>query len=391
MMKAWGSGDEKVVSKNFELLFNAARSEDQARDAELPRRWQSKSTLGSGVGGPLFKKFQPHLTESVPQVGDLHPVTPGSVIVASVGSRAQLPHPDVATHPEALPPDSRDISGCHLSNLLCLSEGYQVVVQAWTALCEAGAVRRDTIQLQRGDMLLMVATSRHHGLPALPPNAKDGLQAALFNLWTPDPRQRHHQPNTTHLDPIPPKEALDVAGDLSSRDFPSVDQALWVGKGVVGSVGLWEGGAAQALFADAPEAVPAGPPTCPFHPTFPSSSAPNSDLTVMEVAEQCMLFFVGSVHQIEICNGDSVDAESEIHFAMSGVAPPVRPTTLWHLVNTAPTWRLPRCAKAGAWSITCPCDCKVCLLVCLLCFFGKLDEIQVKFVRNSSEFRTNFT
>ena len=66
MMMAWGSGDDKIVSKNFELFFNAARSEDQARDAELPRRWQSKSTLGSGVGGPLFRKFQPHVTESVP-------------------------------------------------------------------------------------------------------------------------------------------------------------------------------------------------------------------------------------------------------------------------------------------------------------------------------------
>ena len=32
VMKAWGSGDEKVVAKNFELLFNAARSEDQAKD-----------------------------------------------------------------------------------------------------------------------------------------------------------------------------------------------------------------------------------------------------------------------------------------------------------------------------------------------------------------------
>ena len=80
VMKAWGSGDEKVVSKNFELLFNASRSENQARHLELP--------LGTGVGGPLFKKFHPHLTESVPQVGDLHPVTPGSVIVATVGSGA---------------------------------------------------------------------------------------------------------------------------------------------------------------------------------------------------------------------------------------------------------------------------------------------------------------
>ena len=92
VMKAWGSGDEKVVAKNFELLFNAGRSEDQARDPALPRRWQSKSSLGSGVGGPLFKESHPPLTESAPQVGDLHPVMMRSVIVASLGSRAQLPH-----------------------------------------------------------------------------------------------------------------------------------------------------------------------------------------------------------------------------------------------------------------------------------------------------------
>ena len=35
VMKAWGTGDEKVVAKNFELLFNAARSEEQAKDPAL--------------------------------------------------------------------------------------------------------------------------------------------------------------------------------------------------------------------------------------------------------------------------------------------------------------------------------------------------------------------
>ena len=133
VMKASGSGGEKVVAQNFELLFNAALSEDQAKDPELARRWQSKRNLGSGVRGPLFKKFHPHLTESVPGVGDLHPMTPGSVIVASVGSGPQLPHTDVATHPEVLPPNSRDISGCHLNSFLCVSEDYQVAVQAGTA------------------------------------------------------------------------------------------------------------------------------------------------------------------------------------------------------------------------------------------------------------------
>ena len=205
VMKAWGGGDEKVVAKNFELLFNAARSEDQAKDPELHRRWQSKSNLGSGVGGPLFKKFHPHLTESVPGVGDLHPMTPGSVIVASVGSGPQLPHTDVDTHPEVLPSNSRDILGCHLSSLLCLSEDYQLAVQAGTALGEAGEARWDTVELHRGGMVLMVATSRHHRLPALP-DFKDGLQGALFHLWTPDPRHKHQQPNTTHPDATPPPQ-----------------------------------------------------------------------------------------------------------------------------------------------------------------------------------------
>ena len=150
---------------------------------------------------------------------------PGSVIVASVGSGPQLSHTDVATHPEVLPPHDREVGGCHLSSFLCLSEDYQVAVQAGTALGEAGEARWDTVELHPGDMLLMVATSRHHGLPALP-DSKDGLQGALFNLWTPDPRHKHHQANTTHLDAIPPKEALDVARDLSSWDRPRVDQVF---------------------------------------------------------------------------------------------------------------------------------------------------------------------
>ena len=170
-------------------------------------------------------------------------------------------------------------------------------------------------------MLLMVATSRHHGLPALP-DSKDWLHGVFFNLWTPGPGTATTSPTPRTWSPHPPQEALAVDGDLSGWDFPSVDQVLWVGKGVVGRVGLWKGGAAQALFPDAPEAVPAGPPTCSFHPTFLSRSVPSSDLAVMEIAEQSMLLFVGSVPQIEICKGDNVDAESEIHFAMLGVAPP---------------------------------------------------------------------
>ena len=160
-------------------------------------------------------------------------MTPGSVIVASVGSGAQLPHTDVATHPEVLFPDSRDISGCHLSSFLCLLEDYQVAVKAGTALREAGQARWDTIQLQRGGMLLMVATSRHHGLPALP-DSKDGLQGAFFNLWTPDPRHRHHQPNTTHLDPPPPKRPWPLLGICPAGTSPAWTRCCGWGRGWLG-------------------------------------------------------------------------------------------------------------------------------------------------------------
>ena len=87
------------------------------------------------------------------------------------------------------------------------------------------------------------------------------------------------------------------------------------GPGVEGGEGGgWEGGVVgggccRGDLRRPPQTVPAGPPTCPFHPTFLSRSAPASDLAIIEVGEQCMLFFVGSVHELEVCKGDNVDAD----------------------------------------------------------------------------------
>ena len=101
-----------------------------------------------------------------------------------------------------------------------------------------------------------------------------------------------------------------------------MDQVLWVGKGMIQRPGLWEGGAAQALFNDTPEVFPASPPTCPSHPTFLPRSVAGTDLAVMEIAERSPLVNVGNVHQIQMCKGDNVDAESKIHFAISWRCPP---------------------------------------------------------------------
>ena len=128
------------------------------------------------------------------------------------------------------------------------------------------------------------------------PTPRIGCRGLFLTCGSPTPGTATTSPTPRTWTPPPPQEALAVAGDLCSWDLPSVDQVLWVGKGVVGTVELWEGDAAQALFADAPEALPAGPPTCPFHPTFLSRSAPSSGLAVVEIAKQNRLFFVGSVH-----------------------------------------------------------------------------------------------
>ena len=39
-----------------------------------------------------------------------------------------------------------------------------------------------------------------------------------------------------------------------------MDPVLWLGKGAVGRVGLWEGDAAKALITDAPEVASSGRP-----------------------------------------------------------------------------------------------------------------------------------
>ena len=78
-----------------------------------------------------------------------------------------------------------------------------------------------------------------------------------------------------------------------------------------GEGGGWEGGVVAGECCPGrlrrPSRGGAGrPPTCPFHPTFLSRPAPASDLAVIEVGEQCTLFFVGSVHQQQVCKGDYI-------------------------------------------------------------------------------------
>ena len=240
-----------------------------------------------------------------------------------------------------------------------------MAVHAGTALGEAGEARWDTIQLQRGDMLLMAATAATMGcLPS--PTPRMGCRGLFLTCGPPTAHTNTTSPTPHTWSPAPPRSPSTLLGIYPARTSPAWTRCCGWGRGRLGGWGCGRGllPRPSSPIPQSPSRPP--PPTCPFHPTFLSRSGPASDLAVIEVGEQCMLFFVGSVHQPEVCKGDNADAESEIHFAMTGIALPGRPTTLWHLANTAPAWRSPKCAKYRAWAITCPCECKVCLLVCLL-------------------------
>ena len=130
-------------------------------------------------------------------------------------------------------------------------------------------------------MLLMVATSRHHGMPALP-GTQDWLQGALFNLWTPEAKHRHHPPTTTHLDPPPPSRPwplLGISPAGRAQRGPSV---------VGGERGSWEdgivgGGRCPCPLRRHPRRGPGLPPNLPLPLHLPPRSAPATDLAVMEV------------------------------------------------------------------------------------------------------------
>ena len=335
--------------------------------------------------GGLFKKFHPPFVESVPKVGDLHPMMPGSVIVASVGSGPQLPHTDIATHPEPPPPYGRNISGCHLSSFLCLSEEYQVRVQAGTALGEAAEVRWDTIELQRGDMLLMVATSRHHGMLALP-GARDGLQGAFLTCGSPTPSTATTNPTPPTSIPLPPLKPWPLLVTYPAGTAPTWTRCRGWGKGPLGGWVCGKGMLPRPCLLTPPRCPRRPPPRAPTTPpTFLSCFAPADVLAMLEVAEHSVLFFAGLVHQLEVTKDGTVDEGEAINFAISGIAPPPpRPAQprcgTWGTTpqrGKAPSARVPGPGPSTARAIV---RCAPCAIprVCLL-----FQQIRTNFVRIS--------
>ena len=103
-----------------------------------------------------------------------------------------------------------------------------------------------------------------------------------------------------------------------------------------------------------------------------------------------MLFFVGSVHQLEVAKGGDVDAESEIHFALSGIAPPGSADHAVAPSEHGPSVAVAQVREDRGMEHHLPMRVQGVLACVFALCIAKLDEIHVKFVRNSYEIRTNF-
>ena len=193
--KIWAGG--KQVCQHFVPVFNVKPLEEQRKDPALPHQCMSKPSKTSGMASALIKKSINSINDGFPDsFQDLFDM-PCSIIV----SGDHLPHTDVSTAPDVLPPPHRYPSSCHISTFVALSPQYRINVLAGTAQGEATEERCDEVVLQQEAVLVLVSTARHRGLPA-PPGQE--MQGTLLTQWTPNQRDSWVKPNPTHLDPPPP-------------------------------------------------------------------------------------------------------------------------------------------------------------------------------------------
>ena len=97
-----GGGNQ--VPQYFDPVFNVKPVQEQRKDPTLPQRYHSKPSETGGLAGALIKNFINSMQNRVPNpFKDLFEM-PCSVIVSGAESGDQLPHTDVSTAPDMLPP-----------------------------------------------------------------------------------------------------------------------------------------------------------------------------------------------------------------------------------------------------------------------------------------------
>ena len=106
-------------------------------------------------------------------------------------------------------------------------------------------------------------------------------------------------------------------------------------------------------------------------------------------------------YEMEVLKADSTDGDAEVTWALGATLPPTRPAPAWRLLHAVPKWERAKESKKGAWPVTCPCECEVCI-VFFPVFARSSREVRKRvvhiricsftnFSRSSREVRANFT
>ena len=208
-------------------------------DPKLPRRWGTRpGKLISVLGRDPLQRASQQCSARWPEMRGLFP-TQWSAIAAGEDAREQTWHTDVDKLPGSLP--SMGELPDHLSMMLVLSDKYHLEVHLGSHLGDHDALRVETFQFQRGDMVLFASTLRHRGLAALP---GVGKQVVLFGFLTPDERHKWVDVEGFILDPLP--GAKDELASRPQGDGPLPNpraishwgQYFAFGEGLQGAVGL---------------------------------------------------------------------------------------------------------------------------------------------------------
>ena len=354
--KNFGRGVNQVP-QHFDPVYNVKPVEERRKDLALPKRYMSKPSNTSGMASALIKKFINNINNRVPDPFEDLFEMPCSIIVSGAESGDQLPHTDVLTAPDVLPPPDRYPSSCHILTFVALSPQYRINVQAGTALGEATEESWDEVLLRQGEVLVLVGTAPHHGIPS-PPGQE--MHGALFTQWTPDRRHSWVKPNPTHLDPPLPLELKDCPGLLDGEggeDVPTFGQLLLLGVGLEAPVRLATREMVDDIFG--PPEVEPGPPVCTHHPFFLSCFA--HDISPVIVHAGDILMWNGA-YEMEVVKVVSTDGDAEVTWELGAILPPTRPAPAWRLLQVEPAWKRATDSKKGTWTVNCPCECEVCIV-----------------------------
>ena len=247
------------------MSFCSTRSGQRSRRRTLrsPGSGKARGREGRGCWRGGFSRGStppPPLMESVPEVGDLHPMTPGSIIVASVGSGPELPHTDIGHAYRGAPPLREGHLGRPAEHFPLSFRGLPGVGASGDSSRGGGGGAMGHHSAAYGGY---AAHGGHQPPPwdACTPKCTGWAAWALFHFWTPTPSTATTNPTPPTSIPSPPLNPWLLLVTCQVGTAPAFTKCCGWGRGPMGGWGCGKGMLPKPTLRARPTGRP--PPTCP--------------------------------------------------------------------------------------------------------------------------------